>query len=132
MLAGAGAGLGAGLLGAPLARPAIAAAKPAKLVVLIDNAPWHGAMHDAAEQFHKDTGIAIEFTVLPDDALVARLKSELGAQSTGIDLMQFNTTWVSWIEPHVDDHAKMIGFCQLSRRFWPSMLMGRRSFRRLA
>ena len=103
-----GAGVGAGLLGVPLARPAIAAAKPAKLVVMIDNAPWHGAMHEAAEQFEKDTGIAIEFTVLPDDALVARLKSELSAHSTGIDLMQFSTTWVSWIEPHADDHAKMI------------------------
>ncbi len=102
------AGAAAGLIGVPLARPALAAAKPEKLVFMIDNAPWHGAMHDAADQFKKDTGIGIEFTVLPDDALVARLKAELTAQSSGIDITQFATTWVSWMAPHVDDHAQMI------------------------
>ena len=104
----AAAGLGAGMIGVPLARPALAATKPDKLVFMIDNAPWHGALHDAAAEYEKDTGIRIEFTVLPDDALIARLKSELSAQSTGIDMMQFTATWVSWMAPHVDDHARMI------------------------
>jgi multiple sugar transport system substrate-binding protein len=107
-IAAAGAGVGAGLIGAPLARPALGATKPEKLVFMIDNAPWHGALRDAAVEFEKDNGIPIEFTVLPDDALVARLKSELSAQSTGIDILQFTVTWVSWIAPHVDDHAAMI------------------------
>jgi multiple sugar transport system substrate-binding protein len=102
------AGVGVGLVGAKLATPAIAAPKPEKLVFLIDNAPWHGAMHDAAAEFQKDSGIPVEFTVLPDDALMARLKSALSAQSSDIDLLQMNTTWVSWMSPHVDDHRDMI------------------------
>ena len=107
-IVGAGGGVAAGLIGVPLARPALGAVKPDKLVFMIDNAPWHGAMHDAAAVFEKDTGIPIEFTVLPDDALTARLKSELTAQSSGIDLLQFSVTWVSWMSPHVEDHAAMI------------------------
>lgn len=102
------AAAGIGLAVPRLATPAIAAAKPDKLVFMIDNAPWHGAMHDAAAEFEKEEGIRIEFTVLPDDALIARLKSALSAQSSDIDLLQFSTTWVSWIAPHVDDHTQMI------------------------
>ena len=87
---------------AKLARPAIAAPKPDKLVFMIDNAPWHGTMtEDAAPAFEKETGIHIEFTVLPDDALTARLKAELSAQSSTIDITQFGTTWVSWLSPHL-------------------------------
>jgi multiple sugar transport system substrate-binding protein len=101
-------GIGAGLVGTQLATPAIAAPKPEKLVFMIDNAPWHGAMHDAAAEFERDNGIRIEFTVLPDDALIARLKSALSAQSSDIDLLQMSTTYVSWMAPHVDDHRDMI------------------------
>jgi multiple sugar transport system substrate-binding protein len=104
----AGAGIGVGIIGAPLARPALAAAKPEKLVFMIDNAPWHGSMQDAASVFEKETGIHIEFTTLPDDALIARLKAELSAESSGIDITQFSTTWVSFLLPHLEDHAKLI------------------------
>jgi multiple sugar transport system substrate-binding protein len=105
----AGVGAGAAVLSVKLARPALAAAKPEKLVFMIDNAPWHGTMtQDAAPAFEKETGIHIEFTVLPDDALIARLKAELSAESSNIDITQFGTTWVSWLKPHLLDHAKLV------------------------
>ena len=99
----------AGAAAGALARPALAAAKPDKLVFLIDNAPWHGTMtEDAATEFERTTGIHVEFTRLPDDALLARLKAELTAGGTGIDITQNQASWGGWIAPHMEDHAALI------------------------
>ncbi len=100
----------AGLVAAStLPRPALAAPKPDKLVFMIDNAPWHGTMvQDAAPLFEKETGIHIEFIVLPDDALIARLKAELTAGSSNIDITQFGVTWVSWLKPHLMDAKQLL------------------------
>jgi ABC-type glycerol-3-phosphate transport system substrate-binding protein len=103
------AGVGAGLAAGPLARPALGAQKPEKLVFMIDNAPWHGTMtDDAAPAFEKETGIHVEFTALPDDALIARLKAEFSAESSSIDITQFGATWVSWCAPHMEDATKLL------------------------
>lgn len=108
-VATAGAGLGAGALGVPLARPALAAPKPEKLLFMADNAPWHGTMmQDAAPAFQKETGIRVEFTQLPDDALIVRYKSELSAKSSSIDIAQIGTSWVSWMSPHVEDVTQLM------------------------
>ncbi len=98
-----------GTLAAGLARPALGAPKPEKLTFLIDNAPWHDTMTKAAApEFEKQTGIHVDFTVLPDDALIARLKAELSAGSSNTDITQFGTSWVSWISPHMADMAELI------------------------
>lgn len=103
LLATAGAGLGAGALGLPLARPALATTRPERLVYVGDTASWKGTMiEDAAPEFERETGIHVEFIQLPSDALVARFRSELTAQSDGIDIAQFGASWVSWIHPHIE------------------------------
>ncbi len=103
------AGTGAIMAAGALARPALAAPKPDKLVFMIDNAPWHGTMiEDAAPAFEKETGIHIEFTKLPDDALIARLKAELSAGSSNIDITQFGATWGSFLRPHLEDVTQLM------------------------
>ena len=77
----------AGLLAAP---QIMAQSKPEKLVYVGDNGPWHYAMvEEVAPAFEKATGIKIDFTLLPVDPWRARLRAELGAGSSGIDIVQW-------------------------------------------
>ena len=65
------------LLGSALAAPMLARAqgKPDKLVFVGDNGPWHWCLvEEVAPAFEKATGIKVDFTLLPIDALSARLK----------------------------------------------------------
>jgi ABC-type glycerol-3-phosphate transport system substrate-binding protein len=100
VLAGAAAGL---------ARPALAQGKPEKLVFVGDNGPWHTCLvEEVAPAFQKATGIAIDFTLLPIDALIARLKAELSSGSNGIDIVQWGPTFAGWLTPHLEDHDKLL------------------------
>ena len=73
---------------AAVAAPYVARAqgKPDKLIFVGDNGPWHWCLvEEVAPAFEKATGIKVDFTLLPIDALSARLKAELnggGAAST--------------------------------------------------
>ena len=71
-----------------LAAPQIMAqSKPEKLVYVGDNGPWHYVMvEEVAPAFEKATGIKVDFTLLPVDPWRARLRAELGAGSSGIDV----------------------------------------------
>ncbi len=101
----AGAGLGATV--AP-ARPR-AQTKPDKLVFVGDNGMWHDCLvKEAAPAFEKATGIRIDFTALPVDATAARLRSELTAGGTGIDIVQWTSSWSGWLTPHLEDHAELL------------------------
>ena len=72
---------------AALPRSALAQARPDKLVFVGDNGPWHYCLvEDVAPAFEKATGIKIDYTLLPIDALNAKLKSELNSGSSGIDM----------------------------------------------
>jgi ABC-type glycerol-3-phosphate transport system substrate-binding protein len=91
-----------------LARPALAQGKPEKLVFVGDNGPWHYTLvEEVAPAFEKATGVKVEFTLLPIDALNARLKSELAAGSGGIDVIQWTTIWAGWMAPFMEDHDKL-------------------------
>jgi ABC-type glycerol-3-phosphate transport system substrate-binding protein len=99
-----------GLMGAAaaasLARPAIAQGKPEKLVFVGDTGPWHWSLReDVAPAFEKEHGIKVEFTLLPIDALNARLKAELTSGSGGIDIVQWTAIWAGWLSPYMEDHA---------------------------
>ena len=78
--------------GGVLAAPQIKAqSKPEKLVYVGDNGPWHWTMvEEVAPEFQKQTGIRIDFTLLPVDPWRARLRAELGAGSSGIDIVQWS------------------------------------------
>jgi len=92
---------------AVLAMPALAQNKPDKLVYVGDNGPWHWAMvEEVAPEFEKQTGIKIDFTLLPVDPWRARLKTELNSGSSGIDIVQFSVGMAGWISPHFDDHEE--------------------------
>ena len=70
---------------AALATPALAQGKPEKLIYVGDNGPWHYVLvEEVAPAFEKETGIKIDFTLLPVDAWNARLKAELNSGSSGI------------------------------------------------
>src|ERR1700742_986388 len=92
---------------AALATPALAMpnlalgqGKPDKLVYVGDNGPWHFAMvEEVAPAFEKATGIKIDFTLLPVDPWTARLKAELSAGSSGIDIVQWSVGMAGWISP---------------------------------
>jgi multiple sugar transport system substrate-binding protein len=92
---------------ATLAMPALAQNKPEKLVYVGDNGPWHWAMvEEVAPAFEKETGIKVDFTLLPVDPWRARLKTELNSGSSGIDVVQFSPGMAGWLSPHFDDHEE--------------------------
>jgi multiple sugar transport system substrate-binding protein len=96
---------------AALAMPAIvrAGSKPEKLVFVGDNGPWHWCLvEEVAPAFEKATGIKIDFTLLPIDALSARLKAELNSGSPDIDIVQWTAPFAGWLAPHMADHNKLL------------------------
>ncbi|HEY8288881.1 MAG TPA: extracellular solute-binding protein, partial [Acetobacteraceae bacterium] len=97
--------------GGVLAAPQVKAqSKPEKLVYVGDNGPWHWCMvEEVAPAFEKATGIKMDFTLLPVDPWRARLRAELGAGSSGIDVVQFSVGMTGWIAPHMEDHQKLLG-----------------------
>lgn len=97
--------------GAALAMPSVARAdsKPEKLVFVGDNGPWHWCLtEEVAPAFQKETGIKVDFTLLPIDALSARLKAELNSGSPDIDIIQWTATFAGWLAPHMADHTKLL------------------------
>jgi ABC-type glycerol-3-phosphate transport system substrate-binding protein len=97
--------------GAALAMPVVAraGAKPEKLVFVGDNGPWHWCLtEEVAPAFQKETGIKVDFTLLPIDALSARLKAELNSGSPDIDIIQWTATFAGWLAPHMADHTKLL------------------------
>ena len=96
----------AGTLAAPQIK---AQSKPDKLVYVGDNGPWHWVMvEEVAPAFEKATGIKIDFTLLPVDPWRARLRAELGAGSSGIDIVQWSVGMAGWIAPHMEDHEPLL------------------------
>jgi len=90
-------------------RTARAQSKPDKLVYVGDNGPWHACLvNEVAPAFEKATGIKIEFTLLPIDALVARLKAELSSGEGSIDVVQWDASMASWVSPHMQDHQQLL------------------------
>ena len=89
-----------------LAAPQIMAqSKPEKLVYVGDNGPWHWTMvEEVAPEFESQTGIQIDFTLLPVDPWRARLRAELGAGSGGIDIVQWSVGMARLDRPHMEDH----------------------------
>jgi ABC-type glycerol-3-phosphate transport system substrate-binding protein len=95
---------------AALPLPAIAQAKPEKLVYVGDNGPWHFVLQEeVAPAFEKATGIPVDFTLLPTDPWTARLKAELGSGSSGIDVAQWSVGMAGWISGHMLDHEALAG-----------------------
>jgi len=87
-----------------------AQSKPEKLVYIGENqGGWKRTlMEEVAPAFEKETGIRVEFTMLPVDAWRARLKAELGANSSGIDIAQWSVSMAGWMSPHLLDHEEVI------------------------
>jgi multiple sugar transport system substrate-binding protein len=92
------------------ARPTLAQNKPDKLVYIGDNqGGWKRALtEEVAPAFEKETGIKVEFTLLPFDAWQARMKAEFGAGSSGIDIAQWSVGMGGWIAPHMLDHQEVL------------------------
>ena len=65
-------------------------------------------MEEVAPAFEKATGIKIDFTLLPIDALSARLKGELNGGSPDIDIIQWTAPFAGWLAPHMADHTKLL------------------------
>ena len=102
-----GGALAASSLPAPM--PTKAQGKPDKLVFVGDNGPWHWCLvEEVAPAFERETGIKVEFTLLPIDALTAKLKAELNSGTVGIDIIQWTATFAGWLAPHMEDHEKLL------------------------
>jgi multiple sugar transport system substrate-binding protein len=101
------ASLGAAAL---LAAPTLAQPRPEKLVYIGENqGGWKRTlMEEVAPAFERETGIRVEFTMLPVDAWRARLKAELGAGSSGIDIAQWSVGMAGWMAPHLVDHEEVV------------------------
>jgi ABC-type glycerol-3-phosphate transport system substrate-binding protein len=102
-------GSAAGLLAASTPR-VWAQTKPEKLVLVCENSiAWKRSLiQEIAPAFEKANGIKIEFVMLPVDAWRARLKAELSAGSTGIDLALLSVQMTGWMAPHVLDHNEVM------------------------
>ncbi|MBY0333122.1 MAG: extracellular solute-binding protein [Acetobacteraceae bacterium] len=97
--------------GGILATPGLRAqGRPDKLVYIGENqGGWKRVlMEEVAPAFERETGIRVEFTMLPVDAWRARLKAELGAGSSGIDIAQWSVGMAGWMSPHVLDHQEVL------------------------
>ena len=93
---------------ATLAMPALAQNKPDKLIYVGDNGPWHYALvEEVGPAFEKETGIKVDFTLLPSDPWNARMKAELNSGASGIDVCQWSVGMAGWISPHFDDHEEV-------------------------
>jgi multiple sugar transport system substrate-binding protein len=92
------------------ARAMRAQTKPVKLVYIGENqGGWKRVlMEEVAPAFETETGIKVEFTMLPVDAWRARLKAELGAGSAGVDIAQWSVGMAGWMSPHVLDHEEVV------------------------
>src|ERR1700759_2886391 len=74
-----------------------------------ENGPWHWTLvEEVAPAFEKATGIKVDFTLLPIDALSARLKAELNSGTVGIDVIQWTAPFAGWLAPHLEDHEKLL------------------------
>ncbi len=87
-----------------------AQSKPDKLVYIGENqGGWKRVlMEEVGPAFEKATGIKVEFTMMPVDAWRARLKAELGAGSSGIDIAQWSVGMAGWMSPHLLDHEPLV------------------------
>src|SRR5215468_12211601 len=103
---------GSAAAGGMLAAPHWARAqnKPEKLVYIGENqGGWKRTLvEEVGPAFEKTTGIKVEFTLLAVDAWRARLKAELGAGSSGIDIAQWSVGMAGWMSPHVLDHEPLV------------------------
>src|SRR5215475_11386495 len=97
-----GSAAAAGMLAAA-PRRARAQSKPEKLVYIGENqGGWKKTLvEEVGPAFEKATGIKVEFTLLPVDAWRARLRAELGAGSSGIDIAQWSVQMGGWMSPHL-------------------------------
>lgn len=111
-------------------RPLRAQTKPDKLVYVGENqGGWKKAlMEEVAPAFEKATGIRVEFTMLPVDAWRARLKAELSAGSSGIDVAQWSVSMAGWMAPFLLDHEPLVQkIVDRDPAFdWPDFLGGSR------
>src|SRR5215467_935173 len=106
------------LLGSAAAGGMLAAARrwaraqnaPEKLVYIGENqGGWKRTLvEEVGPAFEKATGIKVEFTLLAVDAWRARLKAEMGAGSSGIDIAQWSVGMAGWISPHMLDHHEVL------------------------
>src|SRR5258708_34466907 len=89
-----------------VARPAPAQNKPDKLVYIGDNqGGWKRALtEEVGPAFEKETGIKVEFTLLPPDAWQARMTAEFGSGSSGIDIAHCIVCTPGGLFPHFLDH----------------------------
>ena len=99
-----------GALAAYSVAPCVRAqSKPERLVFVGDPGAWAGTFHkEASVAFEQKTGIRIEATILPVDALNTRLRSELMAGGGGIDVVQWTAQWRGWIHRFLEDHRKLM------------------------
>ncbi|CAH1651512.1 ABC transporter substrate-binding protein [Chelatococcus asaccharovorans] len=103
------AALGASASATPLiGAPALAAAKPDKIVVTGLKINWNRTFEqEIAPLFENKTGIKVQFEWLPIDALAARLKTQLSASDGGIDVAWFNTGNVNAMASGLADHTAL-------------------------
>jgi multiple sugar transport system substrate-binding protein len=102
--------IGAGLAATTgLSTPALAQAKPDKIVVTALFISWRKTLEEyVAPLFEKQTGIKVEFAFLPVDPLAARLKAQLGSNDASSDVVQLSTAMTNWAAPHLADHKALI------------------------
>jgi ABC-type glycerol-3-phosphate transport system substrate-binding protein len=100
----------AGAAAAALALPARAQRRPDRLVFVGTNSgQFHGTVvEEVAPAFERQHGIKVEFNLLPVDALATKLRAELGARSSSIDVAQFAQLMVPWMAPHLEDHTALL------------------------
>jgi multiple sugar transport system substrate-binding protein len=123
----------AGAAAVALARPALAQSKPERLVFVGDPGAWKKILNEEqVPAFQKQTGIRVEITQLPIDALNARLRSEFSSGSSEIDIVQWTNGWTGWIHRYLEDHKKLLASASTITPDWgwddfiePALQMGR-------
>jgi ABC-type glycerol-3-phosphate transport system substrate-binding protein len=87
--------------------PALAQAKPAKLVGVGPRAGWNKTFDALAVEFEADTGIKVEFEWLPQDAAATRIRTQAGSRDGGIDVAAISVSHVMPLSPVMADYDAM-------------------------
>src|SRR5215813_13019330 len=83
------------------ARPMLAQSKPDKLVYIGDNqGGWRRTLtEEVGPAFEKETGIKVEFTLLPPRCLAGTDEGRVRCGFGGIDITQWSVGMAGWISP---------------------------------
>jgi ABC-type glycerol-3-phosphate transport system substrate-binding protein len=92
-----------------LSRPAVAQAKPERLVLLGTPGGWINSLRqEVIPAWEREYGIGIESSFLGVDPLRTKLRTDFGGGTAPYDLVVWTAEWRGWIQQYLEDLEKLL------------------------